>query len=141
MNLCGTKLVLSVKYDYNKPDFAHMADEEKKEAIKAWEAEKDYEVFDELPFWANGQGIVNKKRSRLAIYDMETGEEKIVSPDYENVESVWPEKDGKVLYVGNYYTDKKNVYQSLKVYDIATGALETLVEPVSYTHLRAHETF
>ncbi len=128
MNLCGTKLVLSVKYDYNKPDFAHMADEEKKEAIKAWEAEKDYEVFDELPFWANGQGIVNKKRSRLAIYDMETGEEKIVSPDYENVESVWPEKDGKVLYVGNYYTDKKNVYQSLKVYDIATGALETLVE-------------
>ena len=26
---------------------------------------KSYEVFDELPFWANGQGIVNKKRSMI----------------------------------------------------------------------------
>ena len=79
MQLAGTKLVLGVKYDYNKPDFAHMEGEEKEEALKAWKDEKDYEVFDELPFWANGQGIVNKKRTRLAVYDMETGDAKIVS--------------------------------------------------------------
>ena len=32
MQLAGTKLVLGVKYDYNKPDFAHMEGEEKEEA-------------------------------------------------------------------------------------------------------------
>ena len=36
MQLAGTKLVLGVKYDYNKPDFAHMEGEEKEEALKAW---------------------------------------------------------------------------------------------------------
>ncbi|MBQ6857574.1 MAG: hypothetical protein IJO13_10790, partial [Lachnospiraceae bacterium] len=127
MKLAGDKLVMTVKYDYNKPNFALMADDEKKEAMKAWNDEKDYEVFDELPFWANGQGIVNKMRARLCIYDMKTGEDKIVSADYENVEAFWVEGD-KVLYVGNLYTDKKDLYQSLKCYDLNADSVETLVE-------------
>jgi len=32
--------------------------------------EKSYEVFDELPFWGNGQGYTNAKRNRYAVYDM-----------------------------------------------------------------------
>ena len=53
MKKAGKKLVLTVKYDYNKPDLSHMEEgEEKKAALKAWKEEKDYEVFDELPFWA-----------------------------------------------------------------------------------------
>lgn len=129
MKLAGDKLVLSIKYDYNKPDFAHMEEGKEKDAAKrAWEEEKDYEVFDELPFWANGQGIVNKKRTRLAIYDMKTGEAKIVTPDYENVEGFWLEEGGKVLYVSSMYTDKKDVYQGLKMYTIPDDRLETLVE-------------
>ena len=60
---------MTVKYDYQKPDFAHMTEEEKREAYKSWEEEKDYEVFDELPFWGNGLGFTNAKRNRFAIYD------------------------------------------------------------------------
>lgn len=127
MKLAGNKLVLSVKYDYNKPNFAAMDEKEKEEAMKAWQEEKDYEVFDELPFWANGQGIVNKKRTRLAVYDMETGAAKIVSPDYENVEGFWLEGD-KVLYISSCYTDKKDVYQGLQMYSITEDKVETLVE-------------
>lgn len=127
MKLAGSKLIMTVKYDYNKPDFARMDEEEKKEAMKAWKEEKDYEVFDELPFWANGQGIVNKKRTRLAVYDMETGEDAVISQDYENVEGYWVEGD-KVLYIGSMYTDKKDVYAGLKQYTISTGETETLVE-------------
>lgn len=128
MKLAGSRLVMTVKYDYNKPDLAHLEGEEKKAAIKAWKAEKDYEVFDELPFWANGQGIVNKKRTRLAVYNMETGESGIVSPDYENVEGFWVEEGDRVLYISSLYTDKKDVYQGLKQYTISSGKVETLVE-------------
>ena len=127
MKKAGNKLVLTVKYDYNKPDLSHMEEgEEKKAALKAWKEEKDYEVFDELPFWANGQGIVNKKR--LAVYDPENGSCEIVTPDYENVENSWIEGDNTILYVSSLYTDKKDVYQGLKQYTISTGELKTLVE-------------
>ncbi len=129
MKKAGKKLVLTVKYDYNKPDLSHMEEgEEKKAALKAWKEEKDYEVFDELPFWANGQGIVNKKRTRLAVYDPDNGSCEIVTPDYENVENSWVEGDDTILYVSSLYTDKKDVYQGLKQYTISTGELKTLVE-------------
>ena len=128
MKLAGNKLVMSIKYDYNKPDFASLEGEEKEAAAKAWKEEKDYEVFDELPFWANGQGVVNKIRTRLAVYDMETGKAEIVSREYENVEGYWVEEGDKVLYISSLYTDKKDVYQGLMQYTISSGKLETLVE-------------
>ena len=101
-------------------------------SLKEYAEEKDYEVFDELPFWANGQGIVNKKRTRLAVYDMESGQTKIVSEEYENVEGFWTEGD-KVLYIGSLYTDKKDVYEGLKQYTISADKVETLVEQKDMT--------
>ena len=85
--------------------------EEKKAALKAWKEEKDYEVFDELPFWANGQGIVNKKRTRLAVYDPDNGSCEIVTPDYENVENSWVEGDDyDPLWSPAFIPIKKDVY-------------------------------
>ena len=126
MKLAGEKLVMAVAHDYSKPNFASMDDAEKKAALKAWKEEKDYEVFDEHPFWANGQGIVNKKRIRLAVCDMASGETKIVSPDFENVESFWVEGD-VVLYTGNLYTSTRDQYQGLYSLSLVDGTRETLV--------------
>ena len=47
-------------------------DEEKKAALKAWKEEKDYEVFDELPFWANGSG--NRKQEENETGGLRSGE-------------------------------------------------------------------
>lgn len=126
MKLAGEKLVLTIAYDYSRPDFASMSPEELKEAAKAWKEEMDYEVFDEHPFWANGMGVVNKKRMRLAVCDMKSGQTEIISPDYENVEKYWVEGD-TVLYTGNLYTDKRDQYQGLYSYRLNEGTRETLV--------------
>ena len=126
MKLAGEKLVFTVAYDYNMPQFASMNEEEKAQAAKAWKDEQDYEVFDEHPFWANGQGVVNKRRIRLAVYDMKSGATTIVSPDYENIESFWVEGD-LVLYSGNLYTEKRDQYSALNSYSLADGTREVLV--------------
>jgi len=123
----GEKLVMAIAYDYTKPNFALLEGEEKKAAMKAWNDEKDYEVFDETPFWANGQGIVNKKRVRLALYDKKSGEVTFVSPDYESVDDFWVEGD-VVLYAGNHYTDIRWAYAGLHKVSVADGSRETLVE-------------
>ena len=41
---------------------------------KLVEEESDYEVFDEIPFYMNGQGITNKHRTHLYTYDLDTKE-------------------------------------------------------------------
>ena len=68
--------------------------------------EKDFEVFDEMPFWSNGIGIVNKVRDRLYRFDLATGEMKVISPEYGQVEGAWVE-NGTVFFACNVYTGVK----------------------------------
>ncbi len=126
MKLAGDKLVLAIAYDYSRPDFASMDATTRAEAVKAWKEEMDYEVFDEHPFWANGMGVVNKKRMRLAVYDRKNQKTEIISPDYENVEKFWVEDDA-ILYTGNLYTEKRDQYQGLYRINLMDNSRETLV--------------
>ena len=105
--VCGNKVFMSVKYEYAKE-------------------EKDYEVFDELPFWANGKGVVNKKRNRLAVYDREKETLEIITPDYETVENFWLEKDC-LLYTGVQYTDLKSWRPGLYRVGLEGYERETLI--------------
>ena len=55
------------------PDYYQMTDDERRKADTAREKEKDYEVFDESPFWGNGRGVTNKLRQALFVYDTADG--------------------------------------------------------------------
>ena len=105
--VCGNKVFMSVKYEYAKE-------------------EKDYEVFDELPFWANGKGVVNKKRNRLAVYDREKETMEIITPEYETVENFWLEEDC-LLYTGVQYTDLKSWRPGLYRVGLEGYERETLI--------------
>ena len=66
-------LALTVTVDKSRPQPWLATEEEKKDAAKEKEENKDYEVFDETPFWFNGDGVVNGKRDQLLIAEIETG--------------------------------------------------------------------
>lgn len=57
--------------DKDLPDLYKADEKARDEACKAREQEKDYEVFDELPYWSNGGGVVNGKRSRLFVVTLD----------------------------------------------------------------------
>ena len=51
--------------DANQPDYYLMSDDDREKVHKDYQDEKDYEVFDEIPFWFNGRGVINKRRTAL----------------------------------------------------------------------------
>ncbi len=58
-------IVASVGRD--APDL-YSADQDTRDAYaKAKKDEADYEVFDELPYWSNGAGVINGRRRRLFL--------------------------------------------------------------------------
>ncbi len=62
-----TRFLVGAEVDRKYPDL-YKADEETRAKIqKEREEEKDYEVFDELPFWRNGGGVTNGSRSALFL--------------------------------------------------------------------------
>lgn len=80
-------------------------DAAKKEALKKQlEEEKDYEVFDELPFWKNGQGVTNKCRSGLFLCDIRQNTQKLLTRPFFDLEGFALSKDKSLLlYWGNEY--------------------------------------
>ena len=86
--------------DAGYPDYYAMTEEERADVAKHYEEEKDYEVLDEIPFWLNGGGITNKKRSALFTVTPEGKATRITEPLFD--------VDG-VVCTGNsvYFTGRK----------------------------------
>ncbi|MBQ1410319.1 MAG: S9 family peptidase, partial [Oscillospiraceae bacterium] len=63
--------LVTATVDKAQPMLYAASEEEKAQARKKQEEEKDYEVFTELPFWGNGMGITNGKRTLAFLVDRE----------------------------------------------------------------------
>ena len=75
--------------DARRPDYFEMTDAARAEVAKEYAAEKDYEVFDEIPFWGNGEGVINKRRQALFRISLDPWEIRRVTEDaFFNVDSV-----------------------------------------------------
>ncbi len=94
---------------------------------------RDLLVFDEIYFWFNGQGIRNKLRNSLIIFDSKTGKHKQISKKYMNVAgaALSPDKT-KVLFCGTTYTDVSVREGGLYLYDVETGKTKTIVKQDKY---------
>lgn len=80
-----------------------------------------YSVFDELPFWSNGQGVVNKRRRQLFVFNQVENTIQCVSPQYMNVEGVrYVASEQTLWYFGTTYTDVYQRGSQLYTYQIAT---------------------
>ena len=84
-----------------------------------------YEVFDELPFWGNGQGYTNAKRNRYAIYDMGSGKLTYVADDWTDC-SQYSVLGNLLLYKA--YPWKQGVMgirPGVYLYNLSTGETKT----------------
>jgi hypothetical protein len=87
--------------------------------------------LDEIPFWSNGEGFINKKRNRLYLFDKGTKDIVPISNQYENIK-VTSVKDGKALYVSSIYTNKMELTTGLYMYDLYSSKALCLVEDLEY---------
>lgn len=105
---------------------------DKAKAAEKLKEDADYRVVDELPFWANGSGYINKTRSRLYLYD--AGEVKPVTDEFTNVSIASATPDGKKLYyIASRYTDMVPCFDRLYELDADTlQASDLSVEKASH---------
>lgn len=89
----------------------------------------DYVVFDELPFWSNGQGVVNKKRNMVCLYNAKTSEITEISPKDMNVHGFTLNDDNsKLLYWGTEFKDVKPRHTEIFEYHVHSGYTELVLE-------------
>ena len=69
--LAEDRFLVTAEVDKDKPLLYAASEEEKAEYRKQKEEDQDYEVFTELPFWSNGQGVTNGRRRLAYIVERE----------------------------------------------------------------------
>ena len=128
-----SKLLIYARHDLTYPDLKGLNADKKAAALKAYKAEHDVVVADELPFWFNGMGHTNKQRQRLYIYHLKTRHlEPITTPTF-NVGSAVVCPCGSIVYTGTDF-DKMNSkpLNGIYVHNASTGKTETLVASGKY---------
>ena len=126
--------LISALFDNARPDFASLKGDKLAAAKKAYEEEKDYEVVDELPFWFNGRGFINKKRIRLYLYNAKKNKlEPLTEPLFDTGIVKYCPKCNKVAYTGAAFTARQGQTSGLYLYDVETGETKCLVEDGSYS--------
>ena len=123
MEKAGDRYVLLGSIDQNDPD-AYLDDPETaKKKAEERKKEADYEVLDEVPYWWNGRGFSNKKRTALFI--LEEGKAKrVTAPDFQ-VDGIRVD-GGRVLFTGYTRGAYLSLTSDLYAYDPESGETETL---------------
>ncbi len=95
----------------------------------------DFEVFDELPFWSNGEGITNKTRDAVFVFDeADQSLNQISLPGYKTA-AVSASPCGRFIAFSGCMPDE-GVYRQnsgLWLYDIKNKELSTIEEQGAYS--------
>lgn len=116
--------------DANEPDYYRLDRKDREQVEKRYADDADYEVFDELPYWSNGEGIVNKKRTALFFVTFENASDeptvRRVTEPFFTVDAIETIGDS-VYFIGDSYTARRDItHPSLYEMDGRTGAYRKL---------------
>ncbi len=93
--------------------------------------DKNYQIVDELPFYFNETGFVNKKRNSLFVYDPQSGIINKISGLYENV-SDFAVVGSSIFYSAKEYRAKMPAKERLFRYEKAEDSVITVTKDKDY---------
>ena len=112
--------------DAEDPDAYKDSDEDRKKKADAKKKEADYHVVDEVPYWFNGAGYINKRRT--ALFDVRTEKEltvkRVTAPKFNTGDMVV--SGTKVYFAGNVKENRQPRTSKIFEYDTEKKKLTTL---------------
>lgn len=113
--------------DANDPDAYLDSEEVRKEKAGKIEKNRDYEILDEIPYWGNGKGFTNKKRS--ALFEIELEPFKVTRLTDANFSVHEFEVDGdKVYFTGSEAKVHRSWFSKLYCLDLDNREMQTLYD-------------
>ena len=104
----------------NDPDAYKDDEKTRKEKLEAKKKDADYQVIDEVPYWFNGQGFINKNRTALFLVELkpELTVKRLTAPSVK-VGAVCVAED-KVYYTTSTVDPRTSRFDKISVFDTKT---------------------
>ena len=131
--LAGDCILLRSFHDNRRPDFESMPPEARRAALAEYAREEEWEVCEESPFRRDGRGIVEKKRSRLFLCRLPSGEmEPLTDPWFDTLLCQVDGTGTKIAAVGETFTRRMSRMKGIWLYDLQTGEKRQLLPERGY---------
>jgi len=120
--------------DSENPDIYKLSSEERIKLIEEKEKlNKEYQVVDEVPYWFNGGGFINKERSALFFIDNSDGLKikRLTSPTFDTNEVLFANK--KVYFTGISWEGKVKRYDNIYQFDLKDEKVSCLYRGREYS--------
>ena len=118
---------LTSSFDLDAPCQEGLTKEEYEKQLNAYR-NRGYEHIREIPFTLNGAGFVNRKRKRVCLFNSRTGQLDVLTEPLFHTAGM-KVSAGKILYVGQTFTDIKSLKNGAYIYDIEKKRHACLLEP------------
>lgn len=103
------------------------------------EKEKDWEILEEIPYWANGGGFTSLNRTHVFLFDPDTGQLDDLTPgSFDGASAALNEEKTKAVIIGREYRGKAPQTSSLYILDLASSSLERVPESAPFAYVSAH---
>ncbi|MFP4050304.1 MAG: prolyl oligopeptidase family serine peptidase [Thermoplasmata archaeon] len=136
MELSGSGVILSVREKIEDEGPEDGSEDEGEDDRYKIEEGEDYHELDEIPYWANGEGFANKKRTHLYNYSLDDNDLDLLIGGPKTV-MFFDVKDDKITMNVNEYTDKMGVTQDIYHYNLKKNKMNKLTDG----ELRIAKTF
>lgn len=118
---------MTASINANSPDDYLLSEEDYKKKVEELQKEKDYEIVDEVPYYFNGQGYINKKRTALFSLQVEPLQIRRITEPFFSVGEIYVE--GRTAYFsGNEYVSNRKTYDRLYRCEFGQGRPECLYD-------------
>ena len=123
--------IVTAIFDNYAININNLKGDERSKAVEKIKEECDYQVLDEIPYWFNGKGFINKKRNRLYIYNKKDETVTPITDEFTDV-SYYDYSEDKILFVSTTYKNKLESESELSEYNIKTKETKKLIEQGVY---------
>ena len=119
---------LIANIDANDPDAYKDTEDVRKKKLEEKKLEEDYHVVDEIPYWFNGKGYLNKIRTALFLLNLKEEKPvlKRISDAYQNVSS-FDQLGNTIYYIGETHKLRKGHFNRIYSHNYKTNKKETIL--------------
>ncbi len=119
--------------DANDADAYKDDEKTRKEKLEAKKKDADYQVIDEVPYWFNGQGFINKNRTALFLVELkpELTVKRLTAPSVK-VGAVCVAED-KVYYTTSTVDPRTSRFDKISVFDTKTKKTSSVYGKMKYS--------
>ena len=112
------RLLISASYDINHPNYYTYSQSKRDELEKKKKDEQYFQELTQIPYWFNGSQYIDKKRTRLFVFDTTNNElTPLTGPSFDVGHVVVNKHKTKIYYTGNTYKTKRPTRDRLYVMD------------------------